>query len=340
MLTKSLKINVKGLSGKIQKNNEIRTIKSWGPQFRVSFDLKINKLVHGGPVWGWSTVIVFKADDKDGGRIPALFIHRMMKFGFYISNSVNGNGNHAFLYTKFHLNNWINFVLEQSESGDGKVYYTVTIDGKQVHRVENKQPRTFSNVKILAGPDTNVADANYRNLMYETLPDFGTVKKINGNNLIGCINSWGPLFRVSFDLKINKLVRGDPVWGWSNVIVFKADDKDGSRIPALFIHRMMKFGLYISNSVNGNGNHHFLYTKFHLNKWMKFVLEQSEARDGKVYYTVTIDGKQIHRVENKQPRTFTDVKIFAGPSWNVADGNYRNLVYETIPKKELQVKIE
>ena len=59
-----------------------------------------------------------------------------------------------------------------------KVYYTVTIDGKQVHRVENKQPRTFSNVKILAGPDTNVADANYRNLMYETLPDFGTVKKV------------------------------------------------------------------------------------------------------------------------------------------------------------------
>ena len=158
-------------------------------------------------------------------------------------------------------------------------------------------------------------------------------------------------------MKINKLVWGGPVWGWSTVIVFKADDKDGGRIPALFIHRMMKFGLYISNSVNGNGNHHFLYTTFHLKKWMKFVLEQSEARDGKVksllshqvslklalfkvYYTVTIDGKQIHRVENKQPRTFTDVKIFAGQSWNVADGNYRNLVYETIPKKELQVKIE
>ena len=50
---------------------------------------------------------------------------------------------------------------------------------------------------------------------------------------------------------------------------------------------------------------------------------------------MTIDGKQVHRVENKQPRTFTDVKIFAGSSTNVADGNYRNLVYETIPKKEL-----
>ena len=106
--------------------------------------------------------------------------------------------------------------------------------------------------------------------------------QINGNNLIGCINSWGPLFRVSFDLKINKLVHGGPVWGWSTVIVFKADDKDGGRIPALFIHRMMKFGFYISNSVNGNGNHHFLYTKFHLNNWINFVLEQSESGDGKV----------------------------------------------------------
>ena len=176
----------------------------------------------------------------------------------------------------------------------------MTIDGKQVHRVENKKPRTFSNVKVFTSHSAYPADANYRNLVYETLPDFGTVKKvwkvsglmywgdiflfhqINGNNLIGCINSWGPLFRVSFDLKINKLVWGGPVWGWSTVIVFKADDKDGGRIPALFIHRMMKFGFYISNSVNGNGNHHFLYTKFHLNNWINFVLEQSESGDGKV----------------------------------------------------------
>ena len=55
---------------------------------------------------------------------------------------------------------------------------------------------------------------------------------------------------------------------------------------------------------------------------------------------MTIDGKQVHRVENKQPRTFSNVKILAGPDTNVADGNYRNLVYETIPKKELLVKIE
>ena len=54
----------------------------------------------------------------------------------------------------------------------------MTIDGKQVHRVENKQPRTFSNVKVFTSHSAYPADANYRNLVYETLPDFGTVKKV------------------------------------------------------------------------------------------------------------------------------------------------------------------
>ena len=36
-----------GLSGDVKKKTEIGTIPSWGPQFRISFDLKINSHVAG-----------------------------------------------------------------------------------------------------------------------------------------------------------------------------------------------------------------------------------------------------------------------------------------------------
>ena len=44
---------------------------------------------------------------------------------------------------------------------------------------------------------------------------------------------------------------------------------------------------------------------------------------------VTIDGKEAHKVENKDPRTFKDVKVFAGDNFHTAsDASYKNLVWE------------
>ena len=44
---------------------------------------------------------------------------------------------------------------------------------------------------------------------------------------------------------------------------------------------------------------------------------------------INIDGKQIHKVENKDPRTFKDVKVFAGDNFHSSlDASFKNLVWK------------
>ena len=50
-------------------------------------------------------------------------------------------------------------------------------------------------------------------------------------------------------------------------------------------------------------------------------------------YSVSVDGKEIHRAENKIPRRFFNVKVFAGDNFLFpSDASYRNLVWEDLNK--------
>ena len=50
-----------------------------------------------------------------------------------------------------------------------------------------------------------------------------------------------------------------------------------------------------------------------------------------IFYIVTVDGKEIHRVLNRYPRTFQNVKIFAGNNFSpAADATYKNLVWKNL----------
>ena len=129
------KLFLSGLSGRVKKNHQIGTIWNWGPQFRVSFDLRINSHVLGDPVWGWSEILVFSATEESkgstgnllhkkmkGDRIPAIFIHRdHSPWGMYISNLVNAHRDYHFRYTKYKENKWHRFEISQLREGDGKV---------------------------------------------------------------------------------------------------------------------------------------------------------------------------------------------------------------------------
>ena len=57
-----------------------------------------------------------------------------------------------------------------------------------------------------------------------------------------------------------------------------------------------------------------------------------------VYFTVKIDGIKIRSVENKDPRTFKNVQIFAGDNfYNPAGATYKNLEYENLPGNYLMI---
>ena len=48
-------------------------------------------------------------------------------------------------------------------------------------------------------------------------------------------------------------------------------------------------------------------------------------------YSVSVDGKEIGRAENKDPRVLKDVRVFAGTRFApAADASYRHLVWENL----------
>ena len=113
------------------------------------------------------------------------------------------------------------------------------------------------------------------------LDDAGNIRR---NNEIGTIDSWGPLFSVSFDLIIHSYVKGKGKQGWSSILAVKGNGgtshccKHGDRIPEISLNKNGK--MRISNSVSGNKKYQIL-SNVNLNKWFNIIVEQKQ-NNGKV----------------------------------------------------------
>ena len=115
--------NIIGLSGDVKKNTEIGTIRSWGPQFMVSFDLKINSQVSGTKS-GWASVLSFKGNGlgmngrKLDERIPTIFLN---KRSLHFLNPEQRQ-----IMLKMKLNQWYSIAVQQLRD-QGKVRETEKI---------------------------------------------------------------------------------------------------------------------------------------------------------------------------------------------------------------------
>ena len=151
-----------------------------------------------------------------------------------------------------------------------------------VHSIENTNPKTFTNVRVFAGDKKPAADASYRNLLWENFPvdhrfDIGT--KVQNNKEIGTIDSWGPFFRVSFDLIIHSL---HPSNRWTSLLAFRGNGavcnncEYGDMVPAIFIDNLVS-KIQISNNVDEHLDDHFQF-KIELNRWYNIIIEQKSPR--------------------------------------------------------------
>ena len=143
--------------------------------------------------------------------------------------------------------------------------------------------RVFAGDKFLPA-----ADATYRNLVWENIGLSGAVKK---NTEIATIPSWGPLFRVSFDLMINSHASGPGGrGGWSSVISFKGNGgkknsgSHGDRIPAVFMNNGR---LHFRTSVSGNSNYP-LNSAVPLKRWLHVIIEQNYLNKKVKYFNLLI----------------------------------------------------
>ena len=173
-----------GLAGRVQRNNHIGTIRTWGPQYWVTLQL----IVHT-PRQGWTTLLAFRAEQSEhnyGQRTPLVNLHkRGARHVLHFGNTVNKNPDHTFDY-QVQLSRWYTVVIQEiSMNGKVKrgeitksetfhqVYFIIEIDGREVHKIENRNAtKTFRDVQVYAG-DSHIiaAEASYKNLFWENLSE-------------------------------------------------------------------------------------------------------------------------------------------------------------------------
>merc|ERR1711874_417440 len=152
-------------SGTVVSKHQIATIDSFGPEYRVAFDI----IVHSASSV-WSSILRFTSTGGNccniGDRVPAILYNS--RGYLLIDSAVNEKGNHGVTY-KIDLERWYHVEIVQATE-NGQLTYKVIVDGDEIKNVENTNPQSFEDVKVYAGGKFNPAsDATYRNLIWENI---------------------------------------------------------------------------------------------------------------------------------------------------------------------------
>ena len=176
-------------------------------------------------------------------------------------------------------------------SDEGKTRFTKSLfyyEGKTTHFTSVAYYRdwiekTIQRLKIFRDKYTDWYEAQKKmNSMYISILSkkkrrllcIGLAGVVKKNTEIGTIESWGPHFLVSFDVKINSHLETNR----SSILDFKGNGgtrdccKHGDRIPAV-LHDERNNELIFCSSVNGNGNYHVKY-KVELHRWYTIIIKQ------------------------------------------------------------------
>ena len=158
-----------------------------------------------------------------------------------------------------------------------QVYFTVKDGIHEINKIENKDPRTFPDVKVFAGDKfLPPADVAYRNLTWELNVKSDLLSGVvRMHREIGTIESWGPHFRVSFEMIIKSFEGGR----WTNILSFRGNE--ARDCPSVFLQNNKRY-IAFTHPVNGNEKYSSHWDKkVKLNKWYKIIIEQISI-NGKV----------------------------------------------------------
>ena len=158
-------------------------------------------------------------------------------------------------------------------------------------------------------------------------------QQIAKNNLLTTIPTLTKEWKVSFQVKPTDY----DFSGYANVIHMTiggkglgSNAKVGDRTPIVWIHKT--HGVVISSALNGKASVSKKVPGLPpVGKWTTIEVSQSLVGT-KYFYSISLDNKNVLKVENKKPVELTNVKVFAGSPWYTArKGFLRNL--------EVQIKV-
>ena len=133
---------------------------------------------------------------------------------------------------------------------------------------------------------------------------------------------------MSFDLIIYSF-RGE----WSSLLAFgDCGANCGYYVDAIFLNNKLMEIQYLNSA---SEKFIKIELKIELNHWYNIIIEQNYVNRYK-YFNLTIDGKLIHSIEISNPKTFNNVKVFAGVDTHPPSiANYKNLVWENLPLPDI-----
>ena len=98
---------------------------------------------------------------------------------------------------------------------------------------------------------------------------------VKDNNLLAIVPSWGPIFKISFELKVLSFSTCSPT-NMANYLTFTATDNNccdiGDRIPAFFTNS--GGFLQLATQIDENGNLMERSPNLEENKWYQVEVEQ------------------------------------------------------------------
>ena len=104
--------------------------------------------------------------------------------------------------------------------------------------------------------------------------------------------------------------------------------KVGDRTPAIWFHKTR--GVMVSSALDGKASYSKFFRPLPLTgEWTKIEISQSLV-SSQYMYSIALGDKRVFTKPNKEPMMLSDVKVFAGNPWDLAQkGFLRNLKIET-----------
>merc|ERR1712227_494473 len=190
------------------------------------------------------------------------------------------------------------------------------------------EPNNFAAacVEIAGGNEGKWNDGSCNNLRTFVCQQPSKEISVQDEKLLLTLSSWGPTFKISFELKILSFANCNPL-GMANYLTFTATDNDccdlGDRIPAFFTNS--GGFLQLAMQINDNGNLVKSSPKLEENIWYNLEVEQF-VENNKTFFLLRANGREVFRELQEKPKHFKNVKVYAS-KYAPANAVIRNLVY-------------
>ncbi|XP_065651454.1 uncharacterized protein LOC136079549 isoform X2 [Hydra vulgaris] len=299
----------------IQKSKLITRLSFLDKTFSISFMLKPISLNSNKNVWyNIIHLTIYSEGGIYGERIPGIWVYQSS--WLYICFALSGNVNYVIGPQPLSLDVWSSLLILQTEL-NGDYIFTVYLNDQIIHNTINTQPQIFKNVQVYASdPWYEALDGYIKDFKivngYVDFVDEVSELVIKKNNLIALLSYLDKAYSVSFQIKPKSYSLG-----WKSVIhltIGRNLDNYGDRTPAIYFHEDGSGRLYITSAVNGNNNYVFITQPLPLNQWSSIQVSQIRI-NGKYVFSVYLNKSMIHSVENTNPRSFENLKVYASNPW-------------------------